>query len=208
MILPNPLCLQRKMVLIPRESSDVLQCLAVPFDIRLLFCTEDNILQFPPLRLCEEAFFHICLKICGLKMHFPWPTDPRQCTSLLPSSLFSSSSHSQCYCPPRRPKTLQSARILTQPREKPCNFLLPSLFQILCKSCLSLPLISAPHLPHFIFQQVTAIMVIFASGIDCVHRLLTRLWLPFSACVYFSVLLHPFLSQLSSCQYFSVPQSI
>lgn len=126
----------------------------------------------------------------------------------LPSSLFPSSSHSWCYCPPCCPKTLQSAGVLVQPYEEPCNFLPPGLFWMLCKSHSPLPLISGLHPPYFSFQQVAAIMVIFASGIDWPHSLLTRLWLPFSACICFSFLLYPFLPWLSSYQHFSVPQSI
>ena len=54
-------------------------------------------------------------------------------------------------------------------------------------SCTSLPFASGPYLPDFIFQQVTAMMVIFAFYINPVCSLLTRLRLPFSACLYFKL---------------------
>lgn len=40
-------------------------------------------------------------------------------------------------------------------------------------------------------------MVVSAFGVDHLSSLLTRLWLPFSACVYFNFLLQPFLSALN-----------
>lgn len=109
------------------------------------------------------------------------------CALLFTSFFLFSSSQNWCCCSPHCPKTLESAGILVQPCEKlPSSQLLP----IFCKSHLSLPFISGPHLPQFIFQQVSAII---ASSTGCACALLTRLWLPFSGCIYFSFLLHLFL---------------
>lgn len=135
MIVPNPLCPQRKVVLMPGGAA--MCCSAFPnhgFSFAWSAVTSQ-------LRLGIEASFLICLKTCGLNMNCPWPADPRQYTSPLSSSfimLFLLCS--QCYCPPCHPQTLETAGILVQSHEKPSSFLLPSLFHVLCWSCPSPPL--------------------------------------------------------------------
>lgn len=124
-------------------------------------------------------------------MYFCLPADPGLCTSLY---FLHPCSPPLITGAPRCSKTLESAGIPVQPCVKiPSSWLLP----FFCESHLSLPFISGPHLPQFIFQQGSAIM---ASSTGCAHGLLTRLHLPFSVCIYFSFLPHLFLSQLSSCQ--------
>lgn len=76
MILPNLLCLQREMVLMSRESSDVLQCLAMPFEIRLLFCTEDFILHFPLVKTMRRGLFSYLFEDLWSQNAYPltcWP---------------------------------------------------------------------------------------------------------------------------------------
>lgn len=87
MIVPNPLCPQRKVVLMPGGAA--MCCSALPkrgFSFAWSAVTSQ-------LRLGIEASFLICLKTCGLNMNCPWPADPGSTPHLylLPSSCFSSS---------------------------------------------------------------------------------------------------------------------
>lgn len=123
--------------------------------------------HFLPVKtVCRGLFYYLFVdlwsQIAFSFMCWPWAVH----FSLLPSSLFSSS-RIWCCCSPHCPKTLDSARIPVQPCEKLHS---SQLLPIFCKPHPSLPFISGPHLPQFIFQQVHAII---ASSTGCAHGLLT-----------------------------------
>lgn len=186
-----------KMVLMAGVSSNVLS--ALPLQHTSSLAQRTIFYHFLPVKIVWIVLFYYLFVDLRSQIAFSSTCWPRPVHfSLLPSSLFSSA-HIWCCCSPHCPKTLESARILVQPCEKlPSSQLLP----IFCESYPSLPFISGPHLPQFIFQQICAII---ASSTGCVHGLPMRLWLPFSGCIYFSFLVLP---QLSPCEDFCVPQFI